>query len=130
MHLRDVRSLCRSRRSSRYLPQVRVLRPACPGPDYEWTLAPPAAHACCMTAAETGAPQSDPRPPRHSGRPLGALALLVAAVVMSVFGDPVPSVAAAVVVVVLAPMVQPADVDYAPLNRLLARVAEVVRRGG
>ena len=79
-----------------------------------------------MTEDTTPPEAQPPRPARRRGLPpIAGLAFV--AVVIAVFGDPLASIAAAVIVLVLAPMAQQGRVDYSGITALLAKVAAVFR---
>ena len=67
------------------------------------------------------------RPSGSKARTVRLLVLLLAAVVIAVFGSALPSIAAMVVVLVLAPHVL-GEIDYGPLTRALAQVADLLKQ--
>jgi hypothetical protein len=79
-----------------------------------------------MTEDATPTEAQPTRPARRRGLPpIAGLALV--AVVIAVFGDPISSIAAAVIVLLLAPMAQQGLVDYSGVTALLAKIASVFR---
>ena len=70
-------------------------------------------------------PPAPPTSGSSRGR-LAAAALGLAAVLIALFGDPVPSAAAAVIVVVLAELVQHGRIRYAQLARVITHVSDAI----